>query len=692
MAKEQSRQRIEKLKKVINYHRYLYHVLDKQEISDSALDSLKKELYQLEQQYPEFITSDSPTQRVAGKPLKGFKKVSHQQPMLSIEDIFSEKELQDWENYLKRLICRDRVSADSAVLEYFCEPKIDGLAVSLIYKNGIFVKGATRGDGRIGEDVTQNLKTIESIPLKLRKPHPLVKLEVRGEVYMPKKVFEKINREKEKKGEETYTSPRNIAAGSVRQLDAKLAACRQLSFFAYAIATDLGQEKHSQEHQILKALGFPVVDLAKECRTLEEIMIFWQKINNKRKDLPFNIDGMVINVNQNSVFNKLGIAGKSPRGARAFKFVAEEAVTQVKDIKVQIGRTGAITPIAELKPVLVAGANITRATLHNEDEIKRLGIKIGDTVIVARAGDVIPAIKKVLPEFRTGKEKRFLMPKQCPSCNTLLKRPQGEKIWRCPNLNCYALRKRFLEHFVSKKAFDINGLGPKVISKLLSAGLILSPIDLFELKKQDIYFLDGTDEIKNLQGFAEKSAANLISAIQKSKRISFNHFIYALGIRYLGEQTAIDLAEIFKDINQLQNAKQTELENIPNIGAKTAQTIYQWFQLKRNQKFIKDLLQAGVKITKRDFAGGLTPRSLSGVKPRSATAGKTFVFTGSLEAMSRFIAKEKIRLFGGRVSESVSSKTDYVVVGKKPGFNKLEKAKKLGVKIINKKEFLKLIG
>ncbi|MDP1538645.1 MAG: NAD-dependent DNA ligase LigA, partial [bacterium] len=445
LTKTEAKKRIEKLRELINHHRYLYHVLDKQEISDEAFDSLKHELYKLEQQYPEFITLDSPTQRVGGKPLEKFKKKKHEIPMLSLEDIFLEKELQDWQNYLKRL-------EPSAQLEYFTELKIDGFAVALIYENGLFAVGATRGDGRIGEDVTQNLKTIESIPLKLELKKDVSdsniqknvknlikegKVEIRGEVYMERADFEKLNKELEKKGEEVYANPRNLAAGSIRQLDPKLAASRSLKFLAYDIITDFGQKKHSKEHQILPALGFKT-DPGRICKNLSDVLIFWQEIAKKRENLPYQIDGIVINVNDNSLFEKLGVVGKSPRGARAFKFSPKQATTKVLDIKLQIGRTGAMTPVAVLEPVEVGGVTITRATLHNESEIKKLGVKIGDTVIVERAGDVIPDVAKVLPELRSGKEKEFYFPKTCPSCLAKLSKPEGEAVWRCPNPNCSA--------------------------------------------------------------------------------------------------------------------------------------------------------------------------------------------------------------------------------------------------------------
>lgn len=676
MNKKQAEQRIEKLRERINYHRYLYHVLDKQEISDSALDSLKHELFELEQQYPELITPSSPTQRVGGEPLKGFKKVKHKVPMLSIEDIFSEKELQDWENYLKRLVPQTEI-------EYFAELKIDGFAISLIYENGFLVTGATRGNGRVGEDVTQNLKTIESIPLKLeirgklpsseieKKLKSLIergKIEIRGEVYMEKKDFEKFNRELEKKGKKTYANPRNLAAGSIRQLDPKLAVSRPLKFLAYDIVTNLGQEKHSQEHLILPLLGFKS-DAGRICENLPEVVDFWKKTAKKREILPFQIDGIVINVNDNALFQKLGVVGKSARAARAFKFSPRQATTVIKDIRVQIGRTGAITPVAVLRPVQVGGTTITRATLHNEDEIKRLGVKIGDTVIVERAGDVIPAVIEVLPKLRTGREKIFHFPKVCPVCGKRLVRTKGEVVWRCPNQSCQARRKRRLSYFASKKAFDIKGLGPKIINQLIKENLISQPSDLFELQEGDLV---------PLERFAKKSAENLISAIQNSKKIPLARFIYALGIRHIGEETAIDLAQYFGSIDVLKKASKEELESIPDIGPEVSESLYQWFQSKENLKLIDDLLDAGIKILKP-------------VKAGKKLAGKSFVLTGTLKTLTRAEAERKIRILGGHPSSSVSKQTDYLVVGKEPGLTKLEKAKELRVKQIREKEFLKML-
>ena len=660
MDKKEAQNRIEKLKELINQHRYLYHVKDRQEISDSALDSLKHELFQLEQQFPEFITKDSPTQRVGGKPLAGFKKIEHSALMLSMEDIFSEEELRDWEDYVKRL-----APSEVEGFEYFAELKIDGFAVNLIYENGIFVRGATRGNGRIGEDVTQNLKTIESIPLRLA---PLAQgklpriMEIRGEVYIAKKDFERFK--------SSFANPRNLAAGSIRQLDPKLAASRPLKFLAYDIVTDFGQKKHSEEHAILPSLGFKT-DPGKICRNLGQVIEFWQEINKKRETLPFLIDGIVVSINDNSLFQKLGVAGKSPRGIRAFKFSPKQAATKILDIIFQVGRTGAITPVADLEPVQISGVTVSRATLHNEDEIKRLGLKTGDTVIVARAGDVIPDVIKVLPELRTGREKDIHFPKNCPVCGAELVRRENEVIWRCLNKNCGARKREFLQYFVSKKAFDIEGLGPKITGQFQDAGLISLASDIFKLKKEDLLSLDR---------FAEKSAQNIAEAIEKSKIITLPRFIFSLGILHVGEETAMDLANYFNNIDKLSGASMEELEKIPNVGPKVGQSIYNWFQSAQNKKLVEDLMRSGVKIQNP------LRRGSGQVK----LEGKTFVLTGVLEIMSREAAKEKIRELGGKVNDSVSRKTSFVVAGSDPG-SKLAKAQKLGVKILSEPEFIKII-
>jgi DNA ligase (NAD+) len=579
-SKQEIKKRIEKLKKEISKYRYAYHVLNQQLISDSVLDSLKHQLYSLEQQFPEFITDDSPTQRVAGAVLPGFSKYKHKRPMISIEDIFDEKELQDWEDYLKKL-------TNFIAFDYFCEMKIDGFAICLIYKNGVFSRGATRGDGKIGEDVTQNLKTIESIPLKLRihksLPNQQIEktttsniqegiIEIRGEVYMDKKDFERFNEQKIRKGDKPYANPRNLAAGSIRQIDPRLAASRKLKFLAYDIVTNLGQVKHSQEHEILEAIGFNT-DKGKKCANLKQVENFCDKVEKRRNSLPFQIDGVVINVDDNKIFEKLGVAGKSWRASRAFKFSAKQAVTVVKNIRTQIGRTGAITPIAELEPVKIEGITISRATLHNEDQIKKLGIKIYDTVIIERAGDVIPAVVEVLFKLRTGREKSFQMPKNCVSCGEKLIKDEKGAILRCPNKDCFARRKESLYHFVSKKAFNIDHLGPKIIDQLIDQHLISDPSDLFTLTQGDLVLLERQ---------AKKSSENLISAIAESKKIDFEKFIYSLGIRQVGEETAIDLSKKFGSLEKLKNASIEELEAVRDIGEIASQAIYNWFSSKKH--------------------------------------------------------------------------------------------------------------
>jgi len=679
MSKPEVKKRIDKLKKLINHYRYLYHVLDRQEISEEALDSLKKELFDLEQKFPELITSDSPTQRIGGRPLEKFRKVRHPQPMLSFNDAFSKKDMEDWLERISKLLTPEQRKK----IDFFCELKIDGLAIELTYEKGILKTGSTRGDGILGEDVTQNLKTIEAIPLRLREKEDLAKdlkkidlnklqdtIIARGEVFISKKEFEKLNREQEKKGLTKYANPRNVAAGSIRQLDPKVISKRRLDSYAYDLITDLGQGTHQEEHEILKTLGFKVNPHNKCCKNLAEVFKFHKSWQEERERLPYEIDGIVVIVNSNEIFEKLGVVGKAPRGAIAFKFALKQATTMVEDIKVQIGRTGALTPVAHLRPVQVGGVTVSRATLHNEDEIRRLGVKIGDTVIVGRAGDVIPDIIKVLPELRTGKERNFRMPEKCPVCGTKLIKPKGEVVWRCPNPKCFAKLRRYFHHFASKGAFNIVGLGPKIIDKLIEEGLVSDPADLFQLKEGDII---------PLERFAEKSAQNLIEAIQPRKRITLARFIYALGIRNVGEETALDLAEIFGSLEKIKKASLEDLQRVRDIGPVVAKSIYGWFQQKRNIELLDKLRKFGVEI-----------ESLK-IKAKSLKLkGLTFVLTGSLETMAREEAKAKIRGLGGEISESVSKKTDYVVIGKEPGA-KFDIAKKLGVKIIGKKEFLNII-
>ena len=660
MTKQQAQQRIKKLKKLINHHRYLYHVLDRQEISDAALDSLKKELFDLEKQFPDFVSSDSPTQRIGGKPLEKFEKVKHTKPMLSFNDAFSQEDMKDWLERVSKFLDK------GSKIDFYCELKIDGLAVELVYQDKVFNIGSTRGDGKTGENVSQNLKTIEAIPLRLSTRSPLII--VRGEVFISKKEFERANKERENKGEPVYANPRNLAAGSIRQLDPKTTAKRRLDFFAYDLIADFKIQTHEEKHKILKALGFKTNSHNKYCSNLKEVFDFYVDCQKLREKLHYEIDGLVVVLNSNKAFEKAGIVGKAPRGAIAYKFPAKQATTIVEDIKVQIGRTGALTPVAYLKPVQIGGTTVSRATLHNEDEIKRLGVKIKDTVIVNRAGDVIPDVVKVLKDLRTGREKEFKMPVRCPVCNSKVKKKPGQVVYYCSNSNCFAIQRKYFHHFVSKPAFNIEGLGPKIINHLTAKGLISDPADLFHLKEGDLV---------PLERFAEKSAENVVESIQSSRKITLAKFIYALGINNVGEETAIVLAEKFGSLKKLQESKLEELESIKDVGPVVAQSIHEWFSQQRNKRYLTKLEKAGIKIENPKRVG----RKLK---------DKTFVLTGEMESLSRDEAKEKIRQLGGDVSESVSKKTDFVVVGKEPG-SKYDKAKKLNVKVINEREFLNMV-
>ncbi|MGD0577094.1 MAG: NAD-dependent DNA ligase LigA, partial [Candidatus Staskawiczbacteria bacterium] len=586
------------------------------------------------------------------------------QRMLSFNDAFSKEDMEDWqERFMKLLPGNEKNKVD-----FYSELKIDGLAIELIYKDGILQTGSTRGDGNIGEDITQNLKTVEAIPLAISDKREII---VRGEVFITKKEFHRINKEQKEKGLAVYANPRNIAAGSVRQLDPKITASRKLDSFAYELLTDLGQKTHEDKHKILHELGFKTNKHNKYCKNLEEVLHFREYWKKEREKLDYEIDGIVVLINNNEIFEKLGVVGKAPRAGIAFKFPQAEATTKVLDIAVQVGRTGAMTPVAVLEPVQVTGITITRATLHNEDEIKRLGLKIGDTVIVGRAGDVIPDIIKVLPELRTGHEKNFKMPSHCPSCGTKLEKSETEVLLRCPNPKCFAKHRRNFYHFASRAAFNFDGLGPKIIDRLLDEGLVNNPSDLFDLKEEDVV---------GLERFAEKSAENLIKSIQEKREITLAKFIYALGIRNAGEETAIDLAKYFKNIKEIREAKLEDFEKIMDIGPVVAKSIYEWFHEKDNLKFL-DKLESKVKITQP------SPKASAG---KQTLKGKTFVLTGTLETITRADAKQRIRGLGGDVSESVSSKTDFVVVGVEPG-SKADKARKLGVKILDEKQFLDLI-
>ncbi len=674
--KKKAAERIKKLREEINRYRYSRLVLNKELVSPEVEDSLKKELFELEQKYPDLITPDSPTQRVGGKPLKKFKKVTHEKPMLSLNDAFSEEDMKAWVERLENFLGR------KVKPEFYCELKIDGLAIELVYENGILVQGSTRGDGLVGEDITQNLKTIEAIPLRLEtdqlkntKYKIPKRLVIRGEVFITKKEFERINKEQEAKGEKTFANPRNMAAGSVRQLDPKITASRNLDSFEYAIVSDIGQKTHEEEHQVLKLLGFKTNPHNKLVHSLEEVFEFRNYWNKNREKLPYEIDGIVVILNDNETFNEAGVVGKAPRAAIAFKFSPKEATTIVEDIVVQVGRTGSLTPVAKLKPVEVGGVTITSATLHNYDEIQRLGLKIGDTVIVSRAGDVIPQVTKVLKDLRTGKEKEFEMPKNCPVDGAKVIKEGA--IYRCSNPRCWARHRESLYHFVT--ALDLKGLGPKIINRFVDEGLINDISDILTLKRGDIAVLER---------FGEKSAENIVSEIEAKKKISLSRFIYALGILHVGEETSRVLAERFqaqgnrlsmKDfIKQAQAFTLEELQKIPDIGPKVSESIYQWFHDQKNIKLLLKLEKAGLEII------------VEKTKKEQKLKGLTFVLTGALDSLTREEAKAKILALGGKVSESVSRKTDYLIVGSEPG-SKYEKAKKLGIKILTEKEFLEMI-
>ncbi len=698
MIEKEAKERIEKLKELINYHRYLYHVLNRQEISDEALDSLKKELFDLESKFPNLIASDSPTQRVGGSPLTGFKKVKHPyEPMLSLFDAFSKEDMEDWERRYEKIIGSN---LNWGKYRYFCELKLDGLAIELIYKNGILTQASTRGDGKIGEDITQNAKTIEAIPLKilekeialdnlkknnllktydlLKNNYPPRELVVRGEVFLDKKEFRRLNKEFSKLGQKIYANPRNLAAGSLRQLDSKITASRRLDSFAYDLVNDLGQETHEEKHRILKSLGFKINNHNKLVKDLAEVLQYYEYWTNHRESLSYEIDGVVVILNKNDFYKKAGVVGKGPRGAIAFKFPPKEATTVVEDIILQIGRTNVLTPVAILKPVKIGGALISKATLHNVDEVRRLDIKIGDTVIVSRAGDVIPQVVKVIKELRTGKEKIFKMPSKCPFCGSPVKKDRKGVFYRCTNQNCYAAHKEKLKHFIEKGAFDIDGLGIKNLETFLEKGLIKDAGDLFFLEKKDI---------SDLFRFGEKSAQNIIKAIQKKKSLPLANFIYALGINLVGQKTAYDLSvfllkkkkiktpmELF---NVMRELKKEDFEEIKDIGPKAAESIFLFFKDKKNINLIKKLEKAGIKI--------LIPE-----KENQILKGKTFLFTGSLKKYSRQEAQEIVVKMGGKVLSSVSKNLRYLVVGKNPG-SKLKKAKELGIKTIDEEGFLKII-
>lgn len=671
MDKKQAKDRIEKLRKYIDDLRYRYHVLDDPTVTDADYDSLMRELVRLESEFPEFVDANSPSQKVGGKPLEKFKSVRHEYPMISLSDAFDEKEMTEWQERLVRLV-------GAAPLEksgYYCEIKMDGLAVSLIYEKGTLKYGLTRGDGITGEDVTENLKTIRAIPLKLRfgggywERVKNTRVEIRGEVYMPLASFQKLNQKNEKDGKAPFANPRNAAAGSIRQLDSKVTESRNLAFMGYALI-GIQTETHEEEHEIIKDLGLPTNNHNRSCKSLPEIFALWREWAKLRPKLPYQIDGMVVNVNNEKLFDKLGVVGKSPRAATAFKWPAEEVSTILEDIVVQVGRTGNLTPVAILKPVVVAGSTVSRATLHNEDEIKRKGILIGDTVVIRKAGDVIPEVVKPIAELRTGKEKTFHMPKTCPICGGEVVRREGEVASKCANKNCFTVRMRSIGHFVSKAAFDIDGFGPRIIDQLMNVGLVKDASDIFTLKVGDL---------EPLERFAEKSSQNIVSSIESHKEIPLERFIYALGIPLVGIETATDIAKKFGTLEKTLSASLEDFNLIYGIGDKVAESVFNYLKSQENRHFISRLEKLGVKV--KPYHSPIRANIFQ---------GKTFVVTGSLESMTRDDAHKRIIENGGQIGSTVSGNTGYLVVGEDPG-SKLEKAKRLGTKVIGETEFINLI-
>ncbi len=668
MDKQEIKNRIEKLKETINYHRYLYHVLDKSEISEEALDSMKHELYLLESENPEFITADSPTQRVEGAVLDKFEKCKHTVRMLSLNDVFDFTELSEWEKRVKKIVPNIRSN-------YFAEIKMDGLAISLIYEGGVLIRGVTRGDGIVGEDVTNNIKTIESIPLRLRtqelsadeKLVAETRLEVRGEVYMSREEFLRVNRIQKRKGEVIYANPRNLAAGTIRQLDSKIARKRKLAFMSYDLVTDLGQEFHSQAHELLGKLGFVSNGLNAKCPDLNAVHEMYKKVYLVREKLDYQIDGIVVVVDDLSYHDRLGVVGKAPRYMVAYKFPAMQVVSKIVDIEVQVGRTGALTPVAILTPVNVAGTVVSRATLHNFEEIKNKNIMIGDNVVVQKAGDIIPEVVQVVEKMRDGLERKFYPPKVCPACGGELLQKEGEKIVRCVNRDCFAQIMRNISHFVSKAAFNIDGLGIKIVEQLVSIGVINDYADIFTLKKGDL---------ESLARFGEKSAQNLVEAIEVSKNISLDRFIYALGIRHVGQQTAYDLAKHFGNLKNFLHADMVDLNSIEGVGEVVAESIYEFLSDERKIALVDKMLAAGVKI--------YLP------KIRTKLRGKIFVITGKMINHSRETLKQMIKDNGGRVGSAISSNTDYLIAGEKAG-SKLGQAKEMGVKVIDETAFTDML-
>lgn len=663
--------KIEELREKIRVNNYRYYVLDDPLIADIEYDRLMRELIELEEKYPQYINSYSPTQRVGMKPVSGFKEVTHMKPMLSLANAFSSDELLAFDKRIKKIIPEKDI-------DYVVELKIDGLAVSLVYNNGFFLRGATRGDGVTGEEISSNLKTIKSIPLKLREKNVSSYLEVYGEVYMKKSDFIKLNHKRLKKGEKIFANPRNASAGSVRQLAPSVTVQRPLDIFIYRanIPEEYMFTQHIEVLNFLKKIGFKVNPNIKLCKNINEAIDYCQEWIDKKDGLDYEIDGMVIKVNSLNFREKLGSTTRSPRWAIAYKFPAQQVTTKVRKIIVQVGRTGALTPVAILNPVKVSGSIVQRATLHNEDEIKKKDIRVGDTVLVQKAGEIIPEIIKVIKERRTGQEKEFIMPDSCPVCGAKVFRVEGEAVSRCESLICPAQIKQRIRHFASRDAMDIEGLGPAIIEQLVDNGLIRDFTDLYYLKHEDMIILDR---------LAKKSVDNLMKAIENSKRKDLVNLLYGLGIRYVGIHTAEVMVKYHKNLDQYKNIELEELIKINEVGPKIAESIIFFFSQKENVEIIEKLREAGLNFGRNEEEENIEDRKIQRLQE------KQFVLTGTLKDFTRSQAKKIINQLGGRVTGSVSKNTNYVVVGEDPG-SKYQKARELGVNIINEEEFKKIAG
>ena len=666
MDKGKALRKIQDLREEIAHHNRRYYQLDDPEITDDAYDGLMNELAALEKAFPDLITADSPTRRVGAAPLEKFAPFSHGLPMLSLANAFSEEEIRGFNDRIVRLL------GESSDISFVVEPKLDGVAVNLLYEKGLIVKGATRGDGQTGEDITRNLRTIPSLPLRMSEDGPIPeRIEIRGEVYIAVDAFHKVNRRRIDKGDPPFANPRNAAAGSLRQLDWRVTARRPLALFCYAVGqvSGLSFENQWELLQTLKRWGFPVNPFVQQAETIEECLRYYHDMHERRKDLPYEIDGIVIKVSSMEIQERLGSVSRSPRWALACKFAPTQATTVIRNIAVQVGRTGVLTPVAEMDPVEVGGVVVSRATLHNQDEVDKKDIRIGDTVIVQRAGDVIPEVVKALPSKRTGQERKFVMPATCPSCGSPVVRLEGEKACRCLGLNCRAQLAETIRHFVSRNGMDIEGIGEKLVLRLIERGLIKDPADIF--------FLTGA-ELADLERMADKSADNILKAIDRARNPRYEKFLFALGIRHVGEFIAKTLASRYPALEDLMKATEEELAGIHGIGKEIASSIVHFFRQTTNREIIEKLFRAGVR-----------PR-VGPEKPKSPLSGKTFVFTGTLKQYPRSEAKSRVESLGGQVLSSVTKNADYVIAGEDPG-SKIEKARQFKRVILSEEEFLGLI-